>query len=63
MNGRARVVVQDAESYQNMLDLLERVKDIDAIRDGLADVENENTMSLDEFDREMRRKHRVLKRK
>ena len=63
MNGRARVVIQDAESYQNMLDLLERVKDIEAIRDGLADVENENTMSLDDFDNKMRRKHRVLKRK
>jgi len=32
MNGRASLVVQDAESYQNMLDILERVKDIDAIR-------------------------------
>lgn len=63
MNGRARVVVQDAESYQNMLDILERVKDIDAIREGLADVERGNTMSLDAFDIEMKRKHSALKRK
>lgn len=63
MNGRARVVIQDAESYQNMLDLLERAKDIDAIREGLEDLEKGNTMSLDEFDKGMRRKHRVLKRK
>lgn len=63
MNGRARVVVQDAESYQNMLDVLERAKDIEAIREGLADVEQGNTMSLDEFDKEIRRRHRVLKRK
>ena len=63
MNGRARVVVQDAESYQNMLDILERVKDIDAIREGLADVERGNTMSLEAFDIEMKRKHSALKRK
>ena len=63
MNGRACVVVQDAESYQNMLDILERVKDIDAIREGLADVERGNTMSLDAFDIEMKRKHSALKRK
>ncbi len=63
MNGRARVVVQDAESYQNMLDILERVKDIDAIREGLADVERGNIMSLDAFDIEMKRKHSALKRK
>lgn len=63
MNGRARVVVQDAESYQKILDLLERVRDIDAIRDGLADVANDKTMSLDDFDKAMKRKHRPLKRK
>ncbi len=63
MNGRAEVVVQDAESYQNMLDLLEHARDIDAVREGLADVERGHTMSLDEFDKGMRRKHRTLKRK
>lgn len=63
MNGRARVVVQDAESYQNLLDLLERVKDVEAIRDGLADVARGDTMSLDEFDKELKRRHRALKRK
>lgn len=63
MNGRAEVVVQDAESYQNMLDILERVKDIDAIREGLSDIELGNTLSLDAFDKEMKRRHPVLKRK
>lgn len=63
MNGRAQVVVQDAESYQNMLDILERVKDIDAIREGLSDIDQGNTMSLNAFDKEMKRRHPVLKRK
>jgi prevent-host-death family protein len=63
MNGRAQVVVQDAASYQNMLELLEHAKEIEAIREGFVDVEQGNTMSLDEFDKEMRRKHRTLKRR
>lgn len=63
MNGRAQVVVQDAESYQNMLDILERVKDIDAIREGLSDIDQGNTLSLNAFDKEMKRRHPVLKRK
>src|SRR5438552_14193194 len=63
MNGRASVVIQDAESYQNMMELLERAKTVEAIREGLEDVEQGNTMSLEEFDKEMRTKHRVLKQK
>ena len=30
MNGRAEVVIQDARSYQDMLEILDRVKDIEA---------------------------------
>ena len=63
LNGRARLVIQDAESYQNMLEVLEHAKTIEAIREGLVDVEQGNTMSLEEFDKEMRRKHRILKQK
>ena len=63
MNGKAQVVIQDAESYQKMLELFERIQTIDAIREGLEDVEKGDTMSLDEFDNEMRKRHRVLNRK
>jgi prevent-host-death family protein len=63
MNGRAQVVVQDAGSYQSMIEMLERAKDIEGIREGLADVEQGNTMSLDDFDSEMKKRHPVLKRK
>jgi len=63
MNGRARVVIQDAESYQKMLDVLERVNDIEAVREGLSDVHNGNMTSIDDFDKEMKRRHRVLKAK
>lgn len=36
VNGKAELVVQDAESYQNMLDLADRAEAIEAIREGLA---------------------------
>jgi PHD/YefM family antitoxin component YafN of YafNO toxin-antitoxin module len=39
VNGKAELVVQDANSYQEMLDRLERVEAVEAIRVGLKDVE------------------------
>ncbi len=40
VNGKAQVVVQDASSYQKLLD---RVEAIEAIREGLADVDEDRT--------------------
>ena len=37
INGKAEFVIQDAESYQRLLDLLERAGAIEGIRRGLAD--------------------------
>lgn len=56
INGRAKLVVQDAKSYQRMLELLEQAETIEAIRDGLESVRRGKTMSLDQFDRKIRRK-------
>jgi len=36
VNGKAALVVQDAESYQALVDLAERAKYIEAIREGQA---------------------------
>ena len=63
INGRARVVVQDAESYQRLLELLNRAETIEAIREGLDAVKLGNTMSLDQFDNAMRKKVRTPKNK
>ncbi len=60
MNGRAEVVVQDASSYQKMVEVVERALEIEAIREGLRDVETGDTMSIDEFDSRMRAKHTAL---
>jgi prevent-host-death family protein len=39
VNGRAELVVQDAESYQQILDRLERFEAVEAIRLGIAAAE------------------------
>jgi prevent-host-death family protein len=56
INGRAKLVVQDAKSYQRMLELLEQAETIEAIREGLESVRQGKTMSLDQFDRKIRKK-------
>jgi len=62
INGRAKLVVQDAQSYQRMLELLDRAETIEAIREGLESVKEGKTMSLGQFDREMRKKFRASKK-
>lgn len=53
VNGKAQVVVQDAESYQQMIELLDRAETIEGIRRGLEDVKNKRTISLSEFEKKM----------
>jgi prevent-host-death family protein len=48
VNGDAQVVVQDAESYQKMVDELERGHFIAAVREGLADVQAGRVQDVDE---------------
>lgn len=56
INGRAEVVVQDAEAYQQLLD---RVETVEALQRGLADVRAGRTKPAREvFDR-LRRKHGI----
>ncbi len=38
VNGKAELIVQDAASYQQMLQRLERMESVEAIRAGLTDV-------------------------
>ena len=39
INGKAEVIVQDAEAYQSLLDRLERAEAVAAIQQGLAEFE------------------------
>lgn len=59
VNGKAELVVQDAESYQKLLDALERLEAIAGIKQGLEDVEAGRTISMTEFEQEMRQKYDI----
>lgn len=63
VNGKAELIVQDAESYQRMLMLLDRAETIKAVREGLESVRKGKTMSLDQFDKKMRKKIRIPKKR
>ncbi len=56
VNGRAAVVVQDAESYQKLLEMLDRWDAVNKIREGLKDVEEGRTTPVGEAFEEIRRK-------
>lgn len=63
VNGKAEIVVQDAESYQRMLEVLDRAETIEAVREGLESIRQGKTMSLDQFDKEMRKRIRAPKKR
>ncbi len=58
INGMAKLVVQDVESYQRILNMLDRAETIEAIREGLKSIRHGRIVSLSEFDKEMRKKMR-----
>jgi prevent-host-death family protein len=57
VNGRAELVVQDAQSYQELLDRLERAEAITAIRQGIAQFERGEGIPLEEAGQRLRKKH------
>jgi len=59
INGKAELVVQDAASYQRLLDLAEEAKVVEGIRRGLEDIKAGRTISLDDFKEQIRKKHGI----
>jgi prevent-host-death family protein len=57
VNGRAELVVQDAESYQLMLERLERAETVAAIRRGLEQSKGGDGIPLDKAEMRLRKKH------
>src|SRR5438445_587152 len=57
VNGRAALVVQDAESYQLLLERLERAETIAAIRRGMEQAERGESIPLAEAAKRLRLKH------
>ncbi|MCT7956523.1 hypothetical protein [Laspinema palackyanum] len=56
MSGRA-VVVQDADSYQNLLDRVALFESLAGIRKSIAEFEQGQGMPLDEAFTQLRKKH------
>ena len=57
VNGRAELVVQDAASYQALLDRLYRIETIAAIREGKASAERGELTSAEDVYAEMRARY------
>jgi prevent-host-death family protein len=62
VNGKAEVVVQDVQSYQLLLEEIDKLEALAGIRRGLEEVENGKTASADEVFTRMRAKHKIPKR-
>src|SRR3954463_9941811 len=48
INGKAEIVVQDAKSYQRLLDLAERLETIQAVKEGLESMQRGEGRPADE---------------
>ena len=57
LNGKAELVLIDAESYQEMMDKLDRAETIAAIREGLAAAERGELKPAEDVYAEMRAKY------
>ena len=49
VNGKAAIVVQDAESYQSLLELKERAETVDVLRQRMATLSRKKGRTADEF--------------
>src|SRR4029077_2459678 len=59
INGKAELVVQDAKSYQRLLDLAERVEAMEAIREGMRELDDGKGISLEEAREHVRTEYRL----
>jgi prevent-host-death family protein len=59
VNGKAAAVLQDAESYQRLLDLAADASEEEGIRQGLADLAAGRTLPAAQVFSEMRRKYDI----
>lgn len=59
VNGRAELVVQDAASYQKLLDLLDRLEALEGIKQGLESMHRGEGRPAEDVFRDMRNKHDI----
>ncbi|MDY7005413.1 MAG: type II toxin-antitoxin system Phd/YefM family antitoxin [Cyanobacteriota bacterium] len=59
VNGKAEVVVQDAESYQKLLELVDRIQAIEGIQAGLNSVQEGRTFPAKQALTKLKQKHGI----
>ncbi len=59
INGKAALVVQDAESYQKLLEQLDRAEAIEGLRRGLGELEGGKGRPAAKLFDELKRKHKI----
>ncbi len=62
INGKAELVVQDAASYQKLLDRLDELESLERIKQGLVDVKAGRVTPLKTFETEFRAKRALPNR-
>ena len=62
INGKAEMVVQDARSYQKLLDRIDELETLEGIKRGRADVEAGRVIPVREFESEFRAKRGLQSR-
>lgn len=59
INGKAEMVAVDVKSFKAMLEIIDRVEAVEVIRQGLESKKRGEGKTLEQFDKEMRRKHKI----
>jgi hypothetical protein len=59
IDGRPPLVIKDARAYQLLWELVDRIETVEAVREGLQQVEEGRILPLEELDRRLRKKHGI----
>jgi hypothetical protein len=59
VDDRPPLTIEGERSYQMLWELIDRIETIEAVREGLRQVEQGRTVPLEELDRRLRKKHGI----
>jgi hypothetical protein len=59
VDDRPPLTIKDERAYQMLWELIDRIETLEAVREGLRQVEEGRTIPLEEFDRRLRKKHGI----